>query len=69
MSLRKASVRPTKMDLALHGTLSNHGIVIKLTQGPPDSGELLQKFRKIRTGIYDAPDGQRNIPVGLGYIS
>ncbi|KAJ5200394.1 hypothetical protein N7472_005598 [Penicillium cf. griseofulvum] len=44
------------MDLALHGTLSNHGIVIKLTQGPPDPGEFLQKFRKIRTGIYDAPD-------------
>jgi hypothetical protein len=33
--------------------------VIELTQKPPDPGEFLQNFRKIRTGIYDAPDGQK----------
>lgn len=47
------------MDFAPHGTLPNHGIVIELTQKPPDPGEFLQNFRKIRTGIYDAPDGQK----------
>ena len=59
MSQRKASIIATEMDFALHGTLSNYYIVIKLTQGPPDPDKFLQEFRKLGTGIYDAPDGRK----------